>query len=74
MAKLLKSKICPEGGWSSSVGQVPPEYIEKKEVLQILKPNAPAGVLRNALDECTRGVEKMIKDHKEEEENMFHSR
>lgn len=74
MAKLLKSKIYPEGGWSSSVGQVPPAFIEKKEVFQLLKDNAPAGVIRNSLDECIRGVKKMIEDHKEEEENRFHSR
>lgn len=30
MVKLLKSKIYPEGGWSSSVGQVPPAFIEKR--------------------------------------------
>lgn len=74
MAKLLKSKIYPEGGWSSSVGQVPPAFIEKKEVFQSLKNNAPAGVLRNSLDECIRGAEKMIEEHREEEENRFHSR
>lgn len=74
MAKLLKSKIYPKDEWSSSVGQVPPAFIEKKEVFQSLKNNAPAGVLRNSLDECVRGVEKMIEEHKEEEENLFHSR
>lgn len=74
MAKLLKSKIFPEGGWSSSVGGVPPVFLEKKEVFKSLKNNAPAGVLRNSLDECVRGVEKMLEEHKEEEENLFHSR
>ena len=74
MAKLLKSKIYPEGGWSFSVGETPPAFIEKKEVFQSLKNNAPAGLLRNSLDECIRGAEKMIEHHREEEENRFHSR
>jgi len=74
MAKLLKSKIFPEGGWTSSVGGVPPAFLEKKKVFQSLKDNAPPGVLRNSLDECARGVGKMIEKHREEEENLFHSR
>jgi hypothetical protein len=74
MIKLLRSKIYPEGGWSSSVGQIPPAFIEKKECFEELKDIAPAGKLRNALDECVRGSEKMIEEHKKEEENRFHSR
>jgi hypothetical protein len=74
MIKLLRSKIYPEGGWSSSVGQIPPAFIEKKGCFEELKKNAPAGKLRNALDECVRGVEKMIEGHKKEEENRFYSR
>lgn len=74
MIKLLKSKIYPEGGWSSSVGQIPPVFIEKKECFDELKNIAPAGKLRNALDECVRGSEQMIDEHKKEEENRFHSR
>ena len=74
MIKLLRSKIYPEGGWSSSVGQVPPAFIEKKECFEELKKIVPAGKLRNVLDECVRGAEKMIEEHKKEEENRFHSR
>jgi hypothetical protein len=74
MAKLLRSKIYPEGGWSSSVGQVPPAFIEKKECFEKLKTTAPEGKLKNAIDECVRGVEQMIEEHKKEEENRFHSR
>lgn len=74
MSRLLKSKIYPEGGWSSSVGQVPPAFIEKKEAFETLKNSAPAGLLRNSLDECVQGVEKMIEEHNREEENRFHSR
>lgn len=74
MIKLLRSKIYPEGGWSSSVGQVPPAFIEKKECFEELKNGAPAGKLSNALDECVRGSEQMIEEHKKEEENRFHSR
>ncbi|MFH1698656.1 MAG: hypothetical protein ABH882_06340 [Candidatus Omnitrophota bacterium] len=74
MIKLLRSKIYPEGGWSSSVGQVPPAFIEKRECFEELKKTAPEGKLRNALDECVRGVEQMIEEHKKEEENRFHSR
>ena len=74
MVKLLRSKIYPEGGWSSSVGQVPPAFIEKKECFEELKTTAPEGKLRNALDECVRGVEQMIEERKKEEENRFYSR
>jgi len=74
MIKLLKSKIYPEGGWTSSVGQVPPAFIEKKECFEELKNIAPDGKLRNALDECVRGSKQMIEEHKKEEENRFHSR
>ena len=74
MIKLLRSKIYPEGGWSSSVGQIPPAFIEKNECFEELKKIAPAGILRNALDECVRGSEKLIEEHKKEEENRFHSR
>lgn len=74
MIKLLRSKMYPEGGWTSSVGQVPPAFIEKKECFEELKKIAPAGKLSNALDECVRGSEKMIEEHKKEEENRFHSR
>lgn len=72
--KLLRSKIYPEGGWSSSVGQIPPAFIEKKECFEELRSIAPMGKLRNALDECVRGSEKMIEEHKKEEENRFYSR
>ncbi len=74
MIKLLRSKIYPEGGWTSSVGQVPPAFIEKKECFEELKNNAPLGKLSNALDECVRGAEQMIEDHKKEEANRYHSR
>ncbi len=74
MEKLLKSKIYPEGIWSSSLGEVPPIYIEKKEVFLALKDTAPAGRLSSALDVCVQEVEKMIEDDKREEENRFHSR
>ena len=74
MIKLLRIKIYPEGVWSSSVGQIPPEFIEKMECFEELKKTAPEGKLRNALDECERGVEKMIEEHKNEEEDRFHSR
>jgi hypothetical protein len=71
---LLRSKIYPEGGWTSSAGQVPLAFIEKKECFEELKNSAPAGKLSNALDECARGSEQMIEEHKKEEENRFHSR
>jgi len=74
MVNLLRSKIYPEGGWSSAVGQVPPAFIEKKECFEELRNVAPAGKLRSALDECVRGVEKLIEEHQKEEENRFHSR
>ena len=74
MIKLLRSKICPEGGWTSSAGQVSPAFIEKKECFEELKNGAPAGKLSNALDECARGSEQMIEDHKKEEANRYHSR
>lgn len=74
MEKLLKSKIYPEGVWSSSVGEVPPIYIEIKEVFQRLKDNAPAGRLSSTLGLCIQAVEKMINDDKMEEENRFHTR
>ncbi|MCB4791682.1 MAG: hypothetical protein LHV68_07315 [Elusimicrobia bacterium] len=74
MAELLRSKIYPEDGWSSSVGQIPPAFIEKKECFEELKNIAPAGKLRNALEECVRGVDNMINQHKKEEENRSHSR
>jgi len=74
MGNLLRSKIYPEGGLSSSVGETPPIFIEKKEVFQKLKDSAPAGVLRNTLGECVNGVEKMIEDHNRDEENQFYSR
>jgi len=74
MIKLLRSKIYPEGGWSSSLGQIPPVFIEKKQCFEELENIAPVGKLRNALDECVRGAEKMIEEHKTEEENRFHSR
>ena len=74
MIKLLRSKIYPEGGWTSSVGQVPPAFIEKKECFEELKNNAPLGKLSNALDECARGAEQMIEEHKKEEANRYHSR
>ena len=72
--KLLRSKTYPEWVWGSSAGQIPPAFIEKMECFVELKKMAPAGKLRNALDECIRGVEKMIEEHKKEEENSFHSR
>ncbi|MCX5679054.1 MAG: hypothetical protein NTY76_08165, partial [Candidatus Omnitrophica bacterium] len=71
---LLKSKIHPEGGWSSSAGEVPPAFIDKKDVFQVLKDSAPVGLLKNALDVCVASVDKMIEDHKTEEENLFYSR
>lgn len=74
MVKLLRSKLYPEGGWSSSVGQTPPAFLEKKESFEELKKSAPAGKLRNAIDECVNGVEKMIEDHAKEEENRRLSR
>ena len=74
MIKLLRSKIYPEGGWSSSAGQIPPAFIEKKECFEEMRNIAPAGKLRNALDECAWGSEKMIEEHKKEEENRFYSR
>jgi hypothetical protein len=74
MSNLLKGKIYPEGGWSSSVGETPPIFIEKKNVFQELKDNAPQGILRSGLDDCIRGVEKMIEDHMKDEENRFYSR
>lgn len=74
MINLLRSKIYPEGGWSSSVGQIPPAFIEKKECFEELRRIAPAGKLKSALDECVRGVEKLIEEHQKEEENRFHSR
>ncbi|MBU1121172.1 MAG: hypothetical protein KKF54_00530 [Candidatus Omnitrophica bacterium] len=74
MCRLLRSKIYPEGGWSSSVGETPPVFIEKKEVFMKLKEDAPAGILRNTLDDCVKGVERMIDDHKKDEENRFYSR
>lgn len=74
MIKLLKSKIYPEGGWTSSAGQVPPAFIEKKECFEELKNGAPAGKLSNALDECARGSEQMIEEYKKEEANRYHSR
>lgn len=72
--KLLKSKIYPEGGWESSVGQVPPAFLEKKAVFENLRSNAPEGPLRNALDECLMAVDNMIENHQKEEEDRFHSR
>ena len=74
MIKLLRSKIYPRGSWSSSIGQIPPVFIEKKECFEELKKIAPAGKLRNTLDECVRGAEKIIEEHKKEEENRFFSR
>jgi len=74
MIKLLRRKIFPEGGWSSSAGQVPPAFIEKKECFEELRNISPPGKLRNALDDCTRNSEKMIEEHRKEEENRFHSR
>ena len=74
MEELLKSKIYPEGVWSSSVGSIPPIYIEIKEVFQKLKDSAPEGRLRSVLGLCIQGVERMIEDDKMEEENRLHTR
>lgn len=74
MIQLLKSKIYPEGGWTSSVGQIPPAFIEKKECFEEIRNSTSPGKLKNALDECIRGVESLIEDHNKEEENRFHSR
>jgi len=74
MVKLLNGKTYPEGGWSSSAGQTPPAFIEKRECYEELRKSVPAGKLRSALDECVRSVEKMIEEHREEEENRFFSR
>ncbi len=72
--ELLKGKIYPEDGWTSSVGEVPSAFLERKEVFRRLKDGAPAGRLKNALDECLMAVDSMIDDHQKEEENRFHSR
>lgn len=71
---LIRGKLYPEGGWSSSVGQTPPAFLEKKESFKELRDSTPAGKLRNALDQCINGVEKMIEDHAKDEENRRHSR
>ncbi len=74
MGKLLKSKIYPEDGWSAPLGEVPTAFIEKENVFQELKNNAPAGMLKNALDECIQRVKSLIESHKKEDENLFHAR
>lgn len=74
MAELLRNKVAPEDGWSSSPGQTPPAFIEKKECFEELKNIVHAGVLRNVLESCIRGVDSMIKQHLQEEENRAHSR
>jgi len=74
MGELLKSKIYPEDVWSSSLGEVPPAFIERKKVFQNLKDKSQPGVIKEALYMCIQGVENMIKEHKKEEENRFHSR
>ncbi|MBW2045620.1 MAG: hypothetical protein JRI96_12175 [Deltaproteobacteria bacterium] len=74
MCKLLRSKIYPEEGWSSEIGETPPAFLEKKEVFMKLREKAPAGILRNTLDECVQGIVRMIEDHKRDEANRFYSR
>ena len=74
MGKLLKSKIYPEDGWSAPLGEVPTAFIEKENVFQELKNNAPIGMLKNALDECIQRVKSLIESHKKEDENLFHAR
>lgn len=74
MERLLKSKIYPEGILSSSLGQIPPAFIEKKKVFHGLKDSTPVGRLSSALDVCIQEVEKMIEDRKVENKNEFHSR
>ena len=74
MGKLLKSKIYPEDAWCSTLGEVPIAFIEKENVFQELKNNVPAGILKNALDECTQGIKGLIESYKKEDENLFHAR
>ena len=74
MGKLLKSKVYPEDVWCSTLGEVPTAFIEKENVFQELRNNVPAGMLKNALDECIQGVKSLIESHKQEGENLFYAR
>jgi hypothetical protein len=74
MQRLLRRKISPEGGWSGSVGETPPAFIEKKQIFSEFLQSAPPGILRNTLRECLNSVEKMIEEHNDDDENRFHSR
>lgn len=74
LINILRRKIYPEGGWTSSVGDVPPAFIERKEIFTELERTAPAGKLKSAVGDCIKGVVQMMEDHKREEENRFHSR
>jgi len=56
------------------MGEVPTAFIEKENVFQELKNNAPIGMLKNALDECIQRVKSLIESHKKEDENLFHAR
>ncbi len=64
MGKLLKSKIYPEDAYWSTLGKVPTAFIERENVFQELNNNVPAGILKNALDECILGIKSQIESHK----------
>jgi hypothetical protein len=54
--------------------KLPSAFLEKREIFQSLRSGAPAGQLRNVLDECLSAVETMIDNHQKDEENRYHSR
>jgi hypothetical protein len=74
VGKILRSKVYPEGGWSSSGDEAPPAFVEKKNIFVELKKNVSPGKLRNVIDQCLDSAEKSINEHKIDEDNYFHSR
>jgi hypothetical protein len=74
MGKLLRGKVYPEDGWTSSGDETPPAFIEKKEIFSELLSVVSPGKLKSVIEQSYEAVLKLIEEHKTDEDNHFYSR
>ncbi len=62
LRELLSRKTTPSGGYSSSPGEVPPVFVNIKNLFLKLKQNMNEPLINQIIDKCISFIDKNIKD------------
>lgn len=70
-AKEVFSHQVFSGSYTSSIGQVPPHLVNKKDVLINMHQKCPAGSIKNYLDAQIKSINSDIQDHLDRDEEFM---